>query len=135
VALFYTDSSALVKLVRTENHSPALRAFIGTADLVSSESALTEVTRALRRGVPRGRLLDRLITNAGLLLDEIGLVPLDRAILLAAGAFAEPNLRTLDAVHVATALDAATIDAFVTYDGRQAAVARLAGLRVVAPSS
>jgi predicted nucleic acid-binding protein len=46
---------------------------------------------------------------------------------------AEPTLRSLDAIHVVTALHLYPIDAFVTYDKRQAAVARLAGLTAVAP--
>jgi hypothetical protein len=45
VALFYLDASALVKLVRAEPETGALRAFLGDADLLSSELALTEVPR------------------------------------------------------------------------------------------
>jgi predicted nucleic acid-binding protein len=64
----------------------------------------------------------------------LGLCPLDYPLLAAAGAFAEPALRTLDAIHVATAVDLHPIDSFVTYDERQAAAARLAGLRTIAPA-
>jgi uncharacterized protein len=60
-------------------------------------------------------------------------MPLDRPLLDVAGAFAEPALRALDAFHVATAVDASPLDAFVSYDERQAATARLAGLRTVRP--
>jgi predicted nucleic acid-binding protein len=52
---------------------------------------------------------------------------------LAAGALAEPALRALDAIHVAAAVEASPLDAFVSYDVRQAAAARLAGLRTVHP--
>ena len=55
-----------------------------------------------------------------------------RALLLAAGAVSEPSLRALDAIHVVAAAGLAPIDAFVTYDERQAA-ARLAGLRTISP--
>jgi predicted nucleic acid-binding protein len=48
---------------------------------------------------------------------------------------AEPMLRTLDAIHVAAALYLGPVEAFVTYDERQAAVARLEGLRTVAPGA
>jgi len=67
------------------------------------------------------------------LLDAVALLPLDRALLVAAGAFAEPALRALDAIHVAAAVDLSPLDAFVSYDERQAAAARLAGLRTVVP--
>ena len=49
VPLLYLDSSALVKLVREEPESAALRGFLADADLVSSELVLTEVPRAIRR--------------------------------------------------------------------------------------
>ena len=75
------------------------------------------------------------MSRAGEILDAVGLLPLDRALLLAAGAFAEPALRALDAIHVAAAVDVSPVDAFVSYDERQAAVARLAGLRTMSPGA
>jgi hypothetical protein len=60
---------------------------------------------------------------------------LDRGLLIAAGALPEPALRALDAIHVAAAAGLAPLDGFVTYDDRQAAAARLAGIRTVAPGS
>jgi uncharacterized protein len=135
VTVFYADASALVKLVREESESSALRAFLADADIVSSELALTEIPRAIRRAVmhepelPLGLLVDR----AGELLDAIALRPLDSPLLAAAGALAEPALRALDAIHVASAVDLDPVDAFLTYDERQAAAARLVGLRTVAP--
>ena len=53
MALFYADASALVKLVRDEPESLALRTFLTDADLVSSELVLTEVPRAIRRAAAR----------------------------------------------------------------------------------
>ena len=73
------------------------------------------------------------MVRAGELIDSLGLVPLDRPLLLAAGAFAEPALRALDAIHIAAAVDLAPLDGFVSYDERQAAAARLAGLRSMSP--
>lgn len=52
---------------------------------------------------------------------------------LAAGALAEPMLRALDAIHVATAASLGPIESFVSYDERQSAAARLAGLPTAAP--
>ena len=133
--LFYADSSALVKLVLDEPESTALRAFVDDADLISCELALTEVPRAIRRAAAHDALLpiELLLSRAEETLDAIALLPLDRALLLVAGALQEPALRALDAIHVAAAAGVSPIDAFLSYDERQAAAARLAGLRTIAP--
>lgn len=133
----YADSSALVKLVLDEPESPGLRMYLGGSDLVSCALTLTEVPRAVRRAADRDRTLplDTLLERTGELVEAIALLPLDRTILAAAGALTEPALRALDAIHVTAAVDVSPLDAFVTYDERQAAAARLAGLRTVAPGS
>jgi len=137
VALFYADASALVKLVRDEPESPLLRAFLAGSDLVSCGLVLTEVQRAVRRAVADDpRLpLEVLMARAGELLDAVALFPIDRPLLTAAGSLDEPALRTLDAIHVAAAVDLGPLDAFVSYDERQSAAARLAGLRTIAPGA
>jgi predicted nucleic acid-binding protein len=137
VPIIYLDASALVKLVRIEPESTALRAFLVDADLVSSELVLAEVPRAARRAAADAANLavEPLLERAGELFEAIALRPLDWNLLAAAGALAEPSLRSLDAIHVITAVDLHPIDAFVTYDGRQAAAARLAGLRTEAPGA
>ena len=135
MALFYADASALVKLVRDEPESAALRAFIADADVATCELVLAEVPRAIRRAAALdARLdLDVLVARAVDVIDAVALVPLDRALLLAAGALSEPSLRALDAIHVAAAASLTPIDGFLGYDERQAAAARLAGLRTFAP--
>jgi hypothetical protein len=135
MALFYLDASALAKLVLDGPESQALGAFLSDADLVSSELVLTELPRAIRRAAARDTGLEEatLIDQASAVLDALGLAPVERAVLLAAGALAEPALRALDAIHVASATALLPVDAFVTYDDRQAAAARLVGLRTVAP--
>jgi predicted nucleic acid-binding protein len=137
VPLFYADTSALVKLVLDEPESDTLRAFLADADLVSCELVLAELPRAVRRAAAHDPRLpvDVLLTRSCDVLDTLALLPLDSAVLLAAGAFAEPALRTLDAIHLAAAVEVAPTDAFVSYDERQAAAARLAGLRTVAPGA
>jgi predicted nucleic acid-binding protein len=137
VAVFYADSSALVKLVQDEPESSALRAFLADADLVSSELIMTEIPRAVRRaaGDDPALPLDLLLERADAVLEAVALRPLDRALLAAAGALAEPALRALDAIHVASAIDLHPVDTFVTYDEPQAAAARLAGLRTMAPGA
>lgn len=136
MAVLYADASALVKLVRDETESVALRAYLRDADLVSSELVLTEIPRAVRRAatLEPNLPLDLLLERAGAVIEALALRPLDRALLSGAGALAEPALRALDAIHVASAVQLDPIDAFVTYDERQAAAARLAGLRTMAPA-
>ena len=137
MALFYADASALVKLVRDEPESAALRVFLTDADIVSCELVLAEVPRAIRRAALHDPLLpvEPLIARAGDLLDAVALIPLDRGLLAAAGALVEPALRALDAIHLAAAAGVSLLDAFLSYDERQAAAARLAGLRTQAPGS
>ena len=73
------------------------------------------------------------MARAGEILDAVALLPVDRPLLAAAGALEEPALQALDAIHLAAAIDLSPIDAFVSYDERQGAAARLAGLRTVSP--
>lgn len=136
MTVLYADASALVKLIADEPHSQALEVYVAEAELLSSELVLGEVPRALRRITAAGsarKQLELQLERAFGLLDEIALHPVEVPILEAAGAIELPALRTLDAVHVVTALHLQPIDAFLTYDVRQAASARLAGLRTVAP--
>jgi uncharacterized protein len=135
VALYYLDASALVKLIREEPASESLRTFLDADDLISSELVLTEVPRAIRRAAAADPALPvaQLIERTEDLLEAIALLPVDRALLAAAGAIAEPTLRSLDAIHVASAIDATPLDAFLSYDVGQSATARLAGLRTMAP--
>jgi predicted nucleic acid-binding protein len=136
VAVVYADASALVKLVRNEAESAALRTYLQGVDLVTSELVLTEIPRAVRRAaaLDPDLPLDLLLERSAALLDALALRPLDRALLIGAGALAEPALRALDAIHVAAAVGLDGIDCFVTYDERQAAAARLAGLRTMGPA-
>lgn len=135
--LVYADASALVKLIREEAESSALRNYLAEADLVSSELILTEIPRAVRRAAVQDRTLPLglLLERAEELAEAVALHPVDRALLVGAGALSEPALRALDAIHVMAAVDLDPLAAFVTYDQRQAAAARLAGLRTVSPGA
>jgi predicted nucleic acid-binding protein len=137
VAVVYADSSALVKLVVREPESESLRRYLADSELVSSELVLTEVPRAIRRtaaadpSLPESRALE----TAGQVIASLALRPVDQDLLAGAGAISEPSLRALDAIHVASAVGLSPIDAFVTYDERQAAAARLVGLRTFSPGT
>jgi predicted nucleic acid-binding protein len=135
--LFYVDASTLVKVTASEQEADDLNTYLEGAELASSELVLTEIPRALRRKAVTTPdfPLEEALERATVLIDSLGLRPADDALLIGAGMLAEPALRSLDAIHVATALHLYPIDAFVTYDKRQAAVARLAGLRTVAPGA
>lgn len=129
--LAYLDSSALVKLVVHESGTGELRAWLSSHPaVVSSALAVTEVRRAIGRLSTRRSLSDR----ARLVLDGVALLAVDNAILEVAAGLKPPELRTLDAIHVASALSLGTeLLAFVTYDDRQAGAARRAGLPVMRP--
>lgn len=151
--MIYLDSNALVKVVRTEIESAALQAWLDErADeaVVSSELALTEVARAVRRinhddqgNLTDGETLADDLAGAADVLARVGLVPVDRSILVGAAELDDPMIRSLDAIHLISAWkllresdshrEAESL-AFVTYDKRLSAAARRSGLTVVAPA-
>lgn len=132
VELLYLDSSAIVKLVAREPETDALvERLRSDPDLVSSALARVEVGRAVRRARLPGVDLPR----ANAVLDRIALLRIDEGILEAAQARDPADLRSLDAVHLASALSLGDLlDAIVTYDAQLASAARLQGLEVFAPS-
>jgi uncharacterized protein len=129
MAVTYLDSSAIVKLAVRESESVALRRYLRRRrPLVSSSLARTEVMRALMPGgddaVAAGRKvlirLDLIRISTGVLGDAAVLLPTD--------------LRSLDAIHLATARRLGQdLGAIVTYDERMAEAATHLGHRIVAP--
>jgi predicted nucleic acid-binding protein len=132
MSLVYLDASALVKLVVTEPESGALMEFLRAwPDRASSALSLAEVSRALRHA--RFGAAER--HRARRLLARLALVDVDRRILAAAATLDPPELRTLDAIHLATALAVREdLAGLVTYDRRLAAAAARVDLEVLAPS-
>lgn len=128
--MLYADTSALVKLVLEEPEAAALRSYLArVGPVVTSAITATELVRAVRRVNPD------LEAAANAVIDALTVASLEVGILAAAGTLAPPQMRTLDAIHVATALGLGDdIEAVVTYDARMAAAARGAGLRVEAPA-
>ncbi len=127
MSVLYLDASALVRLATVEASSAAMLERANGATLVlTSVLATVEVPRALARaGVDDA---------AEGVLGRCAIVALDATIARRAASLAPTTLRALDAIHVATALEfASDIDAFVTYDRRQAAAAVAAGLTVESP--
>ena len=129
MAATYLDSSALVKLAVDEPESAALRRHLRRRrPLVSSALARTEVLRALLdegdEGVARGRAV----------LGHVELVRINDRILNEAGALLPPDLRSLDAIHLATVRHLGTdVREVVTYDERMKAAATPMGFKVTAP--
>jgi len=130
--LVYCDASALVKLVRREAESAALSSFLRGMQSASSTLAHVEVLRAIGRSqdAPGG------LARARKLLATVLFVPLSDDILDRAGLLTPLELRTLDAIHLASALSMASeLDVVVAYDRRLARAARDFGLQVIAPGA
>jgi uncharacterized protein len=126
----YIDSSALVKLIVQEPETAALEADLANRDgLLTSRLALLECRRAARH-VPHRRVLQ----TVDAVLEALYLLDITPVILDAAAALDPPSLRSLDAIHVATALSIGEprLDV-ITYDTRCAEAARAHGLTVVSP--
>jgi predicted nucleic acid-binding protein len=126
----YLDSSAIVKLVVREPESTALRRYLrGKRPLVTSALARTEVARVL---LPFGR---EAVERGDDVLSRLDLVRVNDRVLTAAGALSPPELRSLDAIHLATAQQLGSdLVRICTYDDRMALAAKDLGWTVVAPT-
>ncbi|AXH34432.1 PIN domain-containing protein [Humibacter sp. BT305] len=130
--VLYVDSSALVKLAVDEPETDDLQEWLARHQSVSlsSEIVQTELIRAVRRREP-----DRVVEARHVLMgvQSVTLTPN----IVSRAAWIEPStVRSLDALHVATAMEVADdIDAFVTYDIRMQECARAHGFDVVAPGA
>ena len=130
MSALYLDSSAFVKVVVEEAESEALRAYLAasTARRVSSALLRTEAFRAVRHLGPDA------LANVREGLRRVDLIAIDDRILDAAGSMEPRVLRTLDAIHLATALAVGDdMDVILTYDDRMVAAAGLLGLRTASP--
>lgn len=126
----YLVSSAIVKLVVEEDEPPALLRHLGTRP-VRASSALTrvEVIRAVHAHGPAA------VTRARQVLSAMHLLAIDQALLDAAANLPQTTLRSLDAIHVASALAiAGDLSELVTYDHRLATAASAAGFIVSDPT-
>lgn len=126
----YIDASAAAKLVRSEPESDALAAFLeaqtDVMGIVSSMLLETELRRiAVRERAPQ--------TSVTEVLRGISLVEPERSHFHAAGIFPGVGLRSLDALHLVTALRAEA-DVMVAYDLRLLDAAAAAGIATLSPS-
>ena len=125
---WYLDSSAILKLILIEKESPALVAFLKEPVSTSALSRV-EVIRTLRRADPQK-------VEIGLqVLQKIWIIPINQtALLMAENLPADITLRTLDALHVASAfILGQTIQGLITYDKQMAMNAKKLGIKVLSP--
>jgi uncharacterized protein len=126
----YIDTSAAVKLVASEAETPALLRSLRTWRRRASSIVLrVELLRAIRRSQA-----PQLVTDARRHLESIELIRVDDDVLERAATLDPPTLRSLDAIHLATAISlGADLAALITYDERMRAAALELGLPVVSP--
>ena len=130
--MIYLDSSALLKLLFEEPESAALAQWISEragSPVVSSELAKLEVIRAARR-------LDAdVVPAARVLVSQLDLIPLTSGLIEEAAEAGEPGLRSLAAIHLASALSIRDdLTAFVAYDRRLTAAAQATGIEAISPA-
>ena len=130
--MIYLDSAAVVKLVHAEPESPALRAWLderAETGWISSVLVEIESFRALARHAPDA------VTRLHSVLDQIDLIDLDQRIRMLAQTVTPATVRSLDAIHLGTALRSrSSLTSFVTYDKRLLDAAQAAGLPIGAPA-
>jgi predicted nucleic acid-binding protein len=126
----YLDSSAIVKLAILEPESGALRRYLRRRrPWVSSSLARTEVLRALQPGG------DKAVDAGRAVLARCDLVRVNDHVLARAGMLGPQELRSLDAIHLATAERLGRdIGELIMYDERMAQAARQLGYRVSSPA-
>ena len=133
--MIYLDTSGAMKLVRREAHSDELSRWFSTrlsTPVLSSVLIEVELVRATRKSAPER------VATAVEVLRGIGVVTVSPAVIARAVAYTDPGLRSLDAIHLATAEHIVSVthealEAFVAYDERLLTAARQVGLRVAAP--
>jgi uncharacterized protein len=129
--MIYLDAAAVVKLVHAEAETAALRTWLDErTDVGWISSVLVEIEsfRALARYAPSA------VSALPAVLDQIELVELTPRIRAMAQAIEPATVRSLDAIHLATARDSrSTLTSFVTYDKRLLDAAQTAGLPISAP--
>ena len=128
--MFYLETSAAAKLVLVERGSAALRRWLAPRASVvfSSDLLRTELLRLARRSSPDDVLQARAVLDS-ILLSVLSTETYERAAL-----FEPRHLRSLDAIHLAAAMESqGALEGIVTYDERLARAARSNGVPVFSP--
>lgn len=126
------DSSALVKLVLPEPETEALtELLLGWPERFSSALARVEVLRAVRRAGVEKPVYDR----AENVVARIGLVTVDERISSAASWLYPPQVRSLEAIHLATSLSVRELGGVVSYDARLAEASKRSRIPALAPGA
>lgn len=127
--MLYVDSSALVKLVIEEPESIALEGYLPRdALLATSRIALVEVPRATALANPSAEARKETVR----LLEACLVVAVSDRVLRNAAAITSREVRTLDAIHLSTALYVEA-EELIAYDRRLLAAAGAQGITVAAP--
>ncbi|MGH3715730.1 MAG: type II toxin-antitoxin system VapC family toxin [Micromonosporaceae bacterium] len=130
--MIYLDSSAIIKLALEETESAALRSYLESRDelpQLTSDLAMVEVPRAVSRSQPLG------LTAAYAALQRMEKVPISPSVLMSAASLPPLTLRSLDAIHLSSALAYyRDLTAFVTYDKKLLEAATFHDLPVASPS-
>ena len=134
--MIYLDACALVKFIKPEKESEALRtwriALPEGTELISSELALLEITRALLRG---GVDHTRVPFYVGQAVRGVYIIDLSSTVLDRARSYQVAKLGSLDAIHLASADPFRTeLTEFVTYDGELTTAASDLGFPISAPA-
>ncbi len=126
--MIYIDTSAFLKTVWHERESGALAEFLRDRSTVSSALLAVETRRSTLRED------EALLPRADLLLEDVTQIELSAAVLESASRLPGPHLRTLDAIHLATALLIRDdIETVLAYDARLRDAAEAHGLPTAAP--
>ena len=129
--MIYADSSALMKLLITEPETAALGAWLearSDTPVITSQLTVVEVIRSCRRANADA------LPAARMLLSTVGLVPISREVIDAAAELSGTLLRSLDAIHLATAVTiGAGLSRFLSYDRRLTESASAAGIVTAQP--
>jgi predicted nucleic acid-binding protein len=135
--VIYIDTSAAMKLVRPEEYSLDLSRWLAErldVPVVSSQLIEVELLRATKRSEPSR------VDRAREVLQGINVVAFSPPVIARAAGYADPELRSLDAIHLATAEHVASkankpLEAFLAYDSRLLEAAQSMGMNVAAPGT
>jgi len=126
----YLESSAAAKLLTDEPETRALEDYLATFGPRDAVVSALLLETELRRLAAREGLEQDMVTA---LLDGVRLLRMGRQVFQMAGLLPGPGLRSLDALHLATAmLD--EVDVLITYDSRLTSAAAAVGVATVSPS-